>query len=96
MIWKEIFKYNKDGTLTRLKGVKRWGTITGRKNSKGYIQVGVDGTYFMAHRIIWEMHHGYLKAGMHIDHIDFNKENNRIENLRAVEMKQNSGRRRNT
>jgi len=95
MIWKKIFQYNSNGTLTRLKGVKRWGTKTGRKNSNGYDQVGYDGTYFMVHRVVWEMHNGQLKEGMHIDHIDFNKTNNRIENLRAVEMKANSARRRN-
>ena len=95
MIWNEIFRYNKNGTLTRLKGVRHWGTKTGRENSNGYTQVGVDGVYFMAHRIIWEMHHGLIKPGMHIDHIDFNKANNRIENLRVVDMKENSARRRN-
>ena len=94
--WNRIFKYNKDGSLTRLDPVKRWGFKTGRKNSNGYLQVGHEGVYFMVHRIVWEMHNGPIKKGMHVNHKNFNREDNRIENLELVKMEINSGRRTNT
>lgn len=36
------------------------------------------------HRIVWEVHNGPIPAGMEIDHIDMDKTNNHISNLRLV------------
>lgn len=36
------------------------------------------------HRYVWEFHYGKVPKGLVIDHIDRNKDNNQIENLRAV------------
>lgn len=38
----------------------------------------------LAHRLIWVMHNGQIPDGMMIDHIDRDRGNNRIENLRIV------------
>lgn len=56
-------------------------------NSDGYIKLGFKGKYYLAHRLVFMMHHGYMPN--HIDHIDNNPANNRIENLREVTNTQN-------
>lgn len=48
----------------------------------GYKQVSVNRKLLRVHRVIFAMHHGYFPAL--IDHIDRNKLNNKIENLRAA------------
>jgi hypothetical protein len=77
----ELFDY-KDGNLYWKPEMA--GTIDG----SGYIQTGIKGKYFKNHRLIFLMHHGHLPDL--IDHIDGNRLNNRIENLRAATRSQNS------
>lgn len=60
------------------------GTYSKANNRK---TVRVYNKIYYTHRIIYLMHHGYLPA--QIDHIDTNKHNNRIENLRAATPAQN-------
>jgi len=76
----ELFEY-RDGDLYWRPS--KAGTIDGG----GYYQTGIRGKYFKNHRLIFLMHHGYLPAL--IDHIDGNKLNNRIENLREATRSQN-------
>lgn len=54
----------------------------------GYIQIKVNGKLYLSHRIIWLMHHNEWPT-KEIDHIDRNKQNNKIENLRYVTRQQN-------
>jgi hypothetical protein len=72
----ELFVY-KDGNLIRK------GKIAGTINSLGYRVICVDYKIYKAHRLVFLYHHGYFPK--EIDHIDTDKLNNRIENLRAAD-----------
>lgn len=79
----EIFSY-KDGNLIWKQQIGRRisvGQIAGR-NTGFYRMIGLMGKNYMAHRLIFMFHHGYFPK--EVDHIDGNKMNNRIENLRPA------------
>lgn len=59
------------------------GSIAGSLH-KAYSQVRVDGGLYAVHRVIWQMHHGYLSPDMVVDHIDGDTTNNKIDNLRLI------------
>jgi len=48
----------------------------------GYVRTKVSGKGWLVHRIIFAMHHGYLPK--FVDHINRDKTDNRIENLREA------------
>lgn len=79
-----------DGGLLRYAvsvGSRKAGAVAGTRHNKGYWQVGLDGKRLQAHRVIFALHHGYLPE--QVDHINGNKSDNRIENLRAATNAQN-------
>lgn len=61
----------------------------GRISTKGYRQIQVNGVRAMAHRLAWLYVHGEWPDGQ-IDHINQDKDDNRIANLRVVSNKQNA------
>ena len=61
------------------------GSVAGCKCKRdGYIKVRFDNKLYMAHRIIWEAVVGKIPEGMQIDHINHDRSDNRMENLRVV------------
>lgn len=70
--------------MTRMAGKK-----AGKVGSKGYVHIGMringDAVCMSAHRVVWAIHYGRWPEET-IDHIDRNRTNNRIENLRDVSM----------
>ena len=58
------------------------GREAGRITAAGYRNIKIMGGAYQAHRIIWKMAHG--DEPREIDHINRDKSDNRIDNLRAV------------
>jgi hypothetical protein len=49
-----------------------------------YKRTQVNGKNLQEHRLIWELHYGKIPDGMIVHHIDGNKMNNNIDNLKAM------------
>lgn len=62
----------------------------GTLSHTGYVHIEINGVKFLAHRLIWVWHHGRIPKNLTLDHIDSDKSNNRIENLRIATRSQNS------
>ena len=64
------------------------GKRAGRTTPAGYVSIEVDNIPHQAHRLIWAYHFG--STDLFIDHIDGDRSNNRIENLRSCDKTQNA------
>lgn len=87
---KELFDY-RDGELHwKVSNGNRAkiGDVAGCINKSGYRQTMVNGKLCYAHRLIFMYHHGYLSD--YLDHIDGDKSNNNINNLRVATNQENS------
>lgn len=89
---KELFSYSREtGEFTRIKAVSaaKPGTKISHKDSKGHIQVRIDGCMYSGHRLAWLYVYGEWPKG-HIDHINGIRSDNRIANLRDVTITENA------
>lgn len=89
---KEILYYNPYvGVFTwRNKSNRRtYGKTAGTAKGKGYIVIGIGRKYYAVHHLVWLWHYGSLPKDQ-IDHIDGDRSNNLLKNLRAVSQEQNS------
>jgi hypothetical protein len=71
-----------------------WKRYEGRqikgKGQDGYYRFQLGGSDWKAHRVVWCLAHGDITDGsLHVDHIDRNKENNGLPNLRLVPASEN-------
>jgi len=84
---KKLFDYAPDtGYFTRLVKVNYntdIGDIAGSINDAGYLQIRIDGRIYLCHRLVWLFIYGYFPENS-LDHIDRDKTNNRLNNLREV------------
>lgn len=87
---KDLFIYSDGDLLWRRKPAKNIHalTVAGNVSDQGYVIVAIKGERYRAHRIIFLMHRGYLPE--FLDHIDGNRQNNKIENLRECTKSQNN------
>jgi len=65
------------------------GDLAGAITPKGYRYIQLLGRKYASHRLVWFIEHGKF-PDLFIDHIDGNKLNNHISNLREVTNKQNT------
>lgn len=93
---RKLFEYRDGALVWRARGgaLKNWdvrfaGTCAGSKDQNGYINIGIGGVLFKAHRLVWAMFNGEIPDGMQIDHKNGNRVDNRIENLRLATPGQN-------
>jgi hypothetical protein len=82
--------YYQDGNLIwnmdRSDKVKK-GKVAGCLKANGYIQIRHNNKSHLVHRLIFTYHYNYIPK--FIDHINNNRSDNRIENLRECTMQQN-------
>lgn len=79
----------RDGDLFWKKSHKKHlvGAVAGTVKRSGYRLVQVSGKLILAHRIVWAIHHGKF-PDLSVDHINQDKDDNRIENLRLATVSQ--------
>jgi hypothetical protein len=79
------------GHLTWLKRLGRGciGAVAGSKARNGYVRIKLFGRDYSAHRLAWLMHYGAWPE-QPIDHINGDKADNRIANLRLASVAQNA------
>lgn len=87
---KSILNYDQETgifTWKIKKGKKVAGSIAG-KDCHGYISIGIDYHQYFAHRLAWLYVYGVMPSK--IDHVNGNKSDNRILNLRPANTSQNA------
>ena len=89
---KELLHYDPNsGVFTWLekRGNVNIGDIAGSISGRGYWYIQINYETHQAHRLAWLYHNGAWPSDQ-IDHINRNRTDNRIENLRCVSCKENN------
>lgn len=86
-----LFDYSPEtGAFTRKVGIRgsSKGSVVGTIKSNGYLHFAVDFKKYLAHRLAWLYVRGSMPDG-DIDHMDGDRKNNAIANLRCVDRSTN-------
>jgi hypothetical protein len=89
---KELFSYSEStGYFTRLKSVKGHysaaGSVAGCIEQNGYRSISIDNRRIKAHKLVFLYLQGFIPDM--VDHIDGNRDNNTINNLRVATASEN-------
>lgn len=87
----EMLNYDPEtGVFTRrlAKGPAKVGDIAGSKDSYGYVQIRLRSKIYLAHRLAWLVTYGYWPENQ-LDHINRDRADNRVSNLREATHAQN-------
>jgi hypothetical protein len=91
---KELFDYQDGNLVWKVKKAQcvKIGSVAGWANrdvhGQQYMNVELDGKAYKLHRLVFMYHHGYFPK--RVDHINGDRFNNRVENLREVTASQNA------
>lgn len=88
---KNVFDYNAEtGVFTNKvrRANRHIGEAAGCINSAGYCKISVDGSQYLGHRLAWLYVYGEMPE--QIDHINCNRFDNRIANLRECNQLENT------
>lgn len=95
---RNLFEYDPErGVLVwrpRAAASKTWnsrfaGKLAGGMDAQGYINIGIGGALHKAHRLVWVFINGAIPEGLQVDHINRDRADNRIGNLRLATPGQN-------
>ena len=78
-----LFKYLKPSNSS----TKCW--WSGSLSLQGYSRLYFEGKTVQAHKVAWLLTYGEIGAGLEVDHIDGDRTNNKISNLRLCTRSQN-------
>lgn len=88
---RSLFEYHEDGYFIRKthRGSQKAGSVVkGKTEKSGYKRMPISHNLYLTHRLIWMWHNGTEPEA--IDHIDHDRLNNRIENLRPASKNENA------
>lgn len=89
----DYFEYDPDTGIIRWKVSCRKmqkGQIAGTPDYQGYIMIRLKGKLYKAHRIAFALGHNTVDIPDILDHINGDKKDNRLVNLRAATVQQNN------
>jgi len=85
----ELFVYDSESGIIKNRiargkgGYFRRGAVSGGPHNCGYIRIHADSQRYLAHRLAWLLFHGEWPDS-EVDHINGNRSDNRISNLRKA------------
>jgi len=88
---RELFFYEEGKLFNRVQRSQntKAGEESGYLQANGYRRIGINRKIYYGHRLIYMYHNGETTSDLQIDHIDRNRSNNNIENLRPVTKQEN-------